>query len=278
MFKLIRGAAAASGDYLAVLDDDTMLPDNAWEKCLPSLDRPQAGLAFGLPYYVNFANFWSALVSLFVNGHSLLTYIPYGYFIQPITINGMFYVLKRSVFDKIGGFYGLESYLCDDYAVARHVRAAGFTLAQTPLRHAISTTVLSPRAYVRLLTRWFIFPQVSIMRTAPWRELLFFYLFAFLPTFVPLVLLAAFIAIPNANTALLLLFYLALDLWMMIDLNRRYLYNATPLPWLAVAPLLKFLLPLHVIWALLAPRRVYWRGHLVAVDRQGGFSFVRRRV
>ena len=90
MVKLIEGARLAKGDVICVLDDDTQLPDRGLEQCLPYLDEPGMGLAFGLPYYVNFDNVWSSLVSYFVDSHSLLTYVPYTAFTEPFTINGMF--------------------------------------------------------------------------------------------------------------------------------------------------------------------------------------------
>ena len=76
MVKLIEGARLATGDVFCVLDDDTVLPDGGLEQCLPYVDDPGVGLAFGLPYYVNFSNLWSSLVSYFVDSHSLLTYMP----------------------------------------------------------------------------------------------------------------------------------------------------------------------------------------------------------
>ena len=169
-FKLIAGLAAAHGDIICVLDDDTMLPDHGLEQCLPYLDQPGAGLAFGLPYQVNFDNAWSGLIALFVNANSLPTYVPYASLHEPVTINGMFYALRRSGLDQMGGFTGLEGILADDFAVAQRVRTHGLHLVQTPLRHAISTQVPSPRRYLSLMQRWFIFPRESLLRHLPWRE------------------------------------------------------------------------------------------------------------
>ena len=104
MSKLIEGVKQATGNIIAVLDDDTMLPNQAFDQCLPYLEKPGIGVAFGLPYYVNFSNFWSTLVSSVVNGNNLLTYIPYTYFINPFTINGMFFVIKKEILEKVNGF------------------------------------------------------------------------------------------------------------------------------------------------------------------------------
>jgi ceramide glucosyltransferase len=277
LFKLILGAGSAQGIYIAVLDDDTVLPAHSWEQVLPTLDSPGAGLAFGLPYYAHFQNVWSALVSAFVNSNSLLTYVPYTYIHPPFTINGMFYVVKRTVFDRINGFTGLENQLCDDFAVAQRLRSHGYRLVQTSLRHPIHTHVSSPRAYLRLLNRWFIFPQVSIMQQVSSRELLLFYTFAFVPTFLPLLL--AFICIATASSALALwlIGYLAGQAAMLWRFNSMYLAGATPLKYLPLLLLIQFLLPLHVAWAYMSPRNIYWRGHKMAAHPDGSLSYLQRR-
>ena len=248
MFKLIAGLKEAKHELIAVLDDDTMLPDAAWESCAPYLDQPKVGLAFGLPYYVNFNNLWSALVAAFVNSFSLLTYVPYTYVRSPLTINGMFYVLKRSTLDRIGGFTPLVDQLCDDYAVAQHVHQHGYTLVQTPLRHAISTEVRDARHYLNILTRWLIFPQVSVMRSAAFADQMLFYLFAFTPIFVPLLLVLALLIAPSGDLALFAFLYFGLDGLILWDFNQRYLHQATPRRAFPLLLLLQLLLPLHTLW------------------------------
>ena len=71
--------------------------------------------------------------------------------------------------------------------------------------------------------------------------------------------------------------YLSLNLALVAWLNRRYLNNATPLTKLPLVLLMQMLLPLHLIWSLLAPRRINWRGHLMQVQPDGGFQFIERR-
>ncbi|MBV9616691.1 MAG: glycosyltransferase, partial [Ktedonobacteraceae bacterium] len=146
-FKLIEGRKRAQGDVLCVLDDDTMLPEQGLDLVLPFLDQTGVGLAFGLPYYVNFSNIWSAMVAAFVNSHSLLSYIPYTALTEPFTINGMFYVLRSEVLDAMGGFEAIKYMLADDFAIAHLCRTHSYRLAQTPLCHGISTQVRDGRHY-----------------------------------------------------------------------------------------------------------------------------------
>ena len=361
--KLIAGAANARGDILCILDDDTRLPDDGLESCLPFLDRPGVGLAYGLPYYVSFADWWSSLVAAFVNSHSLLTYIPPLALTEPFTINGMFYAARREILDAIGGFAGLEAALADDFAVAQRFRAAGYRLAQTPLRHAISTRIAGPRHYFSLLQRWFVFPRESVLRHVGRRDRLIVALLAIAPTGLPLLLLLTTLVRPSrravafvagchaagyrlAQTPLrhaistriagphhyvsliqrwfvfpresvlrhvgrrdrLLVTLLAIApiclpllllLATLVRPSRRalafaacchaasfatfaredtaYLGGATPWRRRWLVPLVQTILPLQVGAALLLPQRITWRGHVLEVERGGGFRFVQRR-
>jgi ceramide glucosyltransferase len=277
MVKLIVGARLARGDVLCVLDDDTRLPDGALELCLPYLAQPGVGLAFGLPFYVNFGNRWSSLLSVFVNSHSLLTYIPYTTVAQPFTINGMFYALRRDVFDAVGGFDGLETQLADDFAVAQRVRAGGFRLCQTPLRHAISTEVAGPRHYLSLIRRWMIFPRESLMRQLGGSDRAVLYALGLAPAIFPLIGLFAVLLRPSRSRVASLALFMGYRLAIVAHLNAAYLGSATPWWKLWLVPLVELIFPLQLVSALLSPRRINWRGHLMEAERGGTFRIVRRR-
>ncbi|HEY1013938.1 MAG TPA: glycosyltransferase [Herpetosiphonaceae bacterium] len=274
--KLWSGLRHAGGDVICVLDDDTMLPPAGLEQCLPFLDQPGVGLAFGLPYYRCFANVWSALVSLFVNSQSLLTYVPYTALTEPFTINGMFYAMRREVLDKVGGFGGLEAILADDFAVARRFRAAGYRLAQTPLRHGISTYVHGPGHYLSLLQRWFIFPRESLMRHLSARELAVLYGLGLAPALFPLAA-AALLVRPSRGRAAYAALYFGYGAWLARQIDRDYLGQATPRGLRWAAPLIEIIFPVQLLGALCSPQRINWRGHVMRVERGGTFEFVRRR-
>ena len=276
MVKLIAGAQRASGDVLCVLDDDTRLPNFGLETCLPYLDQPGVGLAFGLPYYVSFGNFWSRLVVYFVNSHSLLNYIPYAMLSEPVTINGMFYAIRREVLEKIGGFSGLEAILADDFAIALRMRMHGYRLVQTPLRHAISTWVGTPRSYFNLIQRWFIFPRESMMRHLKGRDQVIFYSMAMLPVFFPWLALAASIFAPSLWPVSV--FYFVYSYLIFAHFNQAYLEQASPWRFSYWVTLISLLLPVQILAALLAPQRIIWRGHIIQAEPGGSFQFVRRRA
>lgn len=277
-FKLIEGLKEAKGDIIAVLDDDTILPDGGFEQCIPFLDRPNVGVAFGLPYYLNFSNIWSALVACVVNGNSLLTYIPYTFLIKPFTINGMFFVIKREILDTVNGFSGLEGAIVDDYAIAQRFRSHGYQLAQTPVRHGISTQIQDASHYFNLLTRWFVFPQASILKSASLQELLVFYAMAFLPTFLPLLVLGYLFVFPSISSLIYSLIYFGFYFYMLVQFNNNYLRKATPNNQLLLLMLVQILLPFHIILSLVAPRKINWRGHIMQLEKDGGFQFIQRRT
>jgi ceramide glucosyltransferase len=277
MVKLVEGARLANGDVLCVLDDDTQLPDGGLEQCIPYLDRPGVGLAFGLPYYLNFTNLWSSLVSYFVDSHSLLTYIPYTRLSDPFTINGMFYAVRRDVLERVGGFNGLERLLADDFAVAQRFRRNGYRLAQTPLLHGISTHVTGPRHYLSLIQRWFIFPRESLMRHLQPREQAVLYGFGLAPALFPLSLLTYFLSRPTRRKALFALLYFGYSYAAFAHINKTYLREAAPWRKSWLVPVIQAVFPLQLLAALLSPQRITWRGHLMQVERGGGFRFVRRR-
>lgn len=277
-FKLIEGLKVAQGEIIVVLDDDTILPDRGLEKSIPFLDRPEVGVAFGLPYYLNFSNIWSSLVSCVVNGNSLLTYIPYTFVSQPFTINGMFFVIKREILDRVNGFSGLETAIVDDFAIAQRFRSHGYQLAQTPVCHGISTQIENAAHYFSLLTRWFVFPQESIMKSVTVRELAVFYTMAFIPTLAPLLVMLYLFFFPSIYSITYGAIYFTIVFYVLIQFNVKYLNQATPPQNYLLLLLVQILLPINIIISLLSPRKINWRGHIMQLKNDGEFEFVQRRT
>ncbi|NJN18530.1 MAG: glycosyltransferase [Oscillochloris sp.] len=276
--KLIAGISHAQGEVICVLDDDTMLPDDGLETCLPHLDQPGVGLAFGLPYYTSFDNVWSSLTACFVNSSSLMTYIPFALCYEPVTINGMFYALRRSTLDAIGGFAGLERIVADDFAVAARVRSHGYRLAQTALRHPIRTTVSGAGHYFSLIQRWLIFPRESLMRHLKPHELMIFYALVGVPVLFPWLALVLPSIKPGAAMRRIRMAYFALSYAIFVYHNHAYLNSAVPWRQTLLLPLVQVILPAQLLAALIAPRRIIWRGHILTIDRGGNLRLLKRNA
>ncbi|RRR68690.1 MAG: glycosyltransferase [Candidatus Viridilinea halotolerans] len=277
LVKLQAGSTLAQGAIICVLDDDTMLPDGALERALPLLAQPDVGLVFGLPYYVSFENLWSSLVAMFVNSSSLMTYVPFAALHEPVTINGMFYAMRRTTLQALDNFTGLEEIVADDFAVAAALRRHGYRLALSPLCHPIRTTVEGPRHYANLIQRWLIFPRESLMRHLTLGERALLYALVALPLVGPWLALAALRWAPVAIIRRLALGYFLLGYAIFAQQNRAYLNNATPVRAHLLLPIVQLLLPAQFIAALLAPRRIIWRGHVMAIARGGRLHMIRRR-
>ncbi len=269
--------------FFGVLDDDTRLLPGHLETAVATLRRdPGVGLVFGLPYYRSFGTPWAALVSTFVNRNSLWSYVPLLSVMPPPTINGMFWLARPAAVEALDGFRAVEGFVCDDYAVARGVRAAGYELRQTAVVHPLETGVADARAYDRLITRWFIFPQVSLLRYEPARRLAGFYALVFLPTFQFFagLVLAALAGGRRAFAAVI-----AAQGWREIlqaHLEHTHLPDASGQGrefWRrrALGWVVDLLLPLQVVRAFLSPRVIEWRGHRLRLDPDGRFEYLHRR-
>jgi ceramide glucosyltransferase len=274
--KLMQGLQLSTREIFCALDDDTVLKDYALDEAVAHLADPFVGCAFGLPYYTSFGNYWSSLISCFVNGNSILTYVPYTFLIQPFTINGMFYVTKRSTLLSVGGLSGIETAICDDYALAQRFIGQGYRIVQTAVRHPISIEVADRDHFLSIIRRWFIFTRASVMTTSM-RELLIFYFVVFVPNFFPLILLLWNLITPDDILLVGTIAYFSYYYYMIYTINKRYLQNTTPTELLSTMLLFQLFLPVLILWSLMSPGRIRWRGHIMDVAADGTFNFVQRR-
>ncbi|MBL0185858.1 MAG: hypothetical protein IPP97_09025 [Candidatus Obscuribacter sp.] len=275
-FKIVEGFKLSSADILINLDDDTTLPDNALEIVGPLLSKPTTGAVFAVPFYKSFGDTWSSFISSFVNGFSTWSYIPYTCFIRPFTINGMFYAVRRTVYDKVDGLYGLEKDICDDYVFGQRLINHGYYLVQAPLLHPISIKVKDLRHCLNIIKRWFVFTNASVM-TSTTKNLIVFYTVVFAALFHPFTLLLLFLVTPTWLSATLLISYVVLHLYTAHLVNKNYLGGVTPWWGLVVNELYSFVLPLHATWTLLVPKRINWRGNVMQVTASGKFKLVEPR-
>jgi ceramide glucosyltransferase len=162
--KLQRALEQIDTPYFAVLDDDTILEPDHLGRALAALQS--CTLYTGLPCYLAGANLWSSLVAHFVNNNSILTYLALLPLAPPLTINGMFYVMRTDDLRAMNGFAPILSKLCDDYALAAQVKQHGGTIRQGITPQFLRTTVPDARRYTAIMQRWFLFANV-LLRDQP---------------------------------------------------------------------------------------------------------------
>ncbi|MEO1526243.1 MAG: glycosyltransferase [Planctomycetota bacterium] len=154
-FKLSRALNKCRRRWFVVLDDDTEIAKESLVVAVESLAESQ--LYTGLPAYSVPDSGWGRLVAHFVNSHSILTYLPPLVFAEPMSLNGMFYVVETERLRSVGGFDPLLHELCDDYALHRYVTKQGWKVTQGATFQRVSTSVDSFRSYWRLMHRWLVF-------------------------------------------------------------------------------------------------------------------------
>lgn len=273
-FKLQYALSQVKTPYMAVLDDDTLLESNTLGIGLFRLqdeekDGEQSGEIFtGLPYYLQGLTGWSQLTAHFVNNNSILTYLPFLNFFDPISINGMFYIMRTETLQQMGGFTPILSDLCDDYALARSIKQQGGRIIQGTTPVAIQTSVPDAQSYFRLMHRWFVFAQTLVFdQPASMQALLL--LFLGLP---PILLWIGLLGSLSSYLVGLWLFVTLMIRYVTIrNLHRRIFVQAVTFAFFpSVAS--ELMQPFHLTHALVN-RCIRWRSRLIQVEHNGKFYY-----
>lgn len=158
--KLRLGLASVATEYVTILDDDTRLSSSSLRAAIQKLE--EFDLCTGVPCYELGRNRWSCLVAHFVNNNSILTYLGSQPVERPLSINGMFYVMRREYLNRFDFFGAIAHEVCDDLALANAVYQKGGRIRQCDAVVYLSTHVGSRERYVRLMHRWMLFASVLV--------------------------------------------------------------------------------------------------------------------
>lgn len=266
-YKLELALEHIQTQVFAVLDDDTLLSKASLSFAVHALHS--ADLVTGLPYYLPAKGFWSSLLSHFVNNNSLLTYLPLLNFAEPLSINGMFYVSTKKRLEALGGFKAVWHQLSDDFAVYTLFKQAGANIVQSPVPHAIRTTVTGLGHYAKMMHRWFLFAQFQIKQQSIGVSFSLLLLFGFPPLLLWLICLLSF-------KSLLSLFGLTIVI-LLRHLTLRFLHKhfftdppAFSVPTSLLAELLQ---PFHMLHAAFS-KTITWRSRQIRVRSDGHFSYL----
>ncbi|MBP6997219.1 MAG: glycosyltransferase [Phycicoccus sp.] len=257
VYKLAR-ALTECRELVAVLDDDTVLPEGALGAAVGELSR--GDLVTGIPVYRRGATLWSRLVAGFVNGNALLTYLPMAQICPPVTINGMFSLTRRDELQALGGFAAIERGLCDDYELAQLYRRAGLRIVQSAVTHPLATTVPDAHRYVALQRRWLLFARRLLSEQRDPRLIGL----VVVPSVLPLASVVIGGGSPVAIAALLTT--MTIKNAAALALVSRVTGATSPPVAVAEGVLAELLTPVHLISSLVRPHRLQWRDRPIDVS------------
>jgi ceramide glucosyltransferase len=267
--KLQAALSHAGGDILAFVDDDILLRPDAIERLVCHLQEQRAGAVFGLACYTNWSNMPSSLLSAFVNGNALLSYLPLTYLCEPFTITGHFYALRREVFAAIGGLEGMDGRFDDDHELARRVQRHGLSNVQTPVVYDVDNRLESLNGYANQMRRWFVIPRQTMAPYLNGRQQLASLVGSVGGLVLPLLaLLCAGGRAPLGALGATLALHAAVYTFC----ERAYLQRRTPLGRMPLVLVSALVAPVQALLGLLGPPTFTWRGRHIRLHRGGQFQ------
>jgi len=257
--KLNAALPHATGDVLLFVDDDVALRPTTLTTLLPHLATARAGAVFGLACYSSWHNLPTSLMSAFVNGNALLSYVPLTYLAESFTITGHCFALRRADFIAVGGLENLDKRVDDDHELARRLRKVGLRSVQTPLIYDVENHFPSLAGYVQQMRRWFVFPQWMMVPHLTVHERMAMTAGSLSTAVPPLLALLALLTRRTTVWRALAGTLLVLNgvQWFC---EHCYLGRRTPWYWWPLYSVSALLAPLQILAALLDRRTVHWRG------------------
>ena len=267
LFKLNIAVPDITTDFVAVLDDDTMLAPGHLQQAMATLSM--CDLYTGLPRYSTGGNLGSNLVAHFVNNNSILTYLSLLDWTGPLTINGMFYVMRTEYLRSLGGFEAIQNQLCDDYSLARLVMRHGGRLRQGVTSQLLRTSIAGPRHYLRQMHRWFLFANVLVLD----QSLPVQFLLVVLLGLPPLLLWGSLLSLAGGWIGTLVLITLLVIRHVTLrSLQHRVFRDPPQFSW-GLSVLAELLQVVHLAHAGVSPV-IVWRSRRIRVGRHGGFTYL----
>lgn len=148
---LFQASAAARGEWLCFVDADTFLSPNTLSACYAKAIETNADM-FTIMTFQILGSFWEKVVMPIV-----MTALSVGFSPRKVNdpnskdaiANGQFILIKRSVYDAIGGHERVKDQIVEDKAIAEQVKWNGYRLVV-----ANGFTVARTRMYTSLPEMW----------------------------------------------------------------------------------------------------------------------------
>lgn len=148
---LFQTSAAARGQWLCFIDADTFLSPEALSSCYEKAIETKADM-FTIMTFQILGSFWEKVVMPIV-----MTALSVGFSPRKVNdpkskdaiANGQFILIKRLIYDAIGGHIGVKNQIVEDKAIAEQVKRNGYRLIV-----ADGSAVAQTRMYTSLPEMW----------------------------------------------------------------------------------------------------------------------------
>jgi chlorobactene glucosyltransferase len=267
---LFQASAAARGDWLCFVDADTFLSPATLSSCYAKAIETKADM-FTIMTFQILGSFWEKVVMPIV-----MTGLSVGFSPRKVNdpkskdaiANGQFILIKRSVYDAIGGHESVKDQIVEDKAISEQVKWNGYRLIV-----ANGYSMAKTRMYTSLLEMWEGWTKNIYLGLSDRPSLMSLGIFgAFLALVAALVLpvwplLGVYWYLHGGGWLALAVILKALALWTIIIYARaRVAIGMGICPWYA------FTLPLGAAmfaalmftstWKVLTGKGVTWKGRI----------------
>ncbi|MDQ7781899.1 MAG: glycosyltransferase family 2 protein [Desulfomonilaceae bacterium] len=193
---LDAGVKVASGEWLAFLDADSSLHESTLTHCYHAASARGVSMITLSPKFV-LKTFWEkALQPTFAAMSCIL--FPLGKINDPTcdtaSANGMFYMISRHAYEKIGGHHDVKDLAVEDIGIGKRVKASGLGLVFANGRKVLRTRMYTNfkeivNGWTRILSASMNYEMATVLR----------YLLVHLLMSVPVLALALCLYIPEAR-------------------------------------------------------------------------------
>jgi chlorobactene glucosyltransferase len=265
---LFQASAAARGAWLCFVDADTFLSPNTLSACYAKTMETKADM-FTIMTFQILGSFWEKVVMPMV-----MTALSVGFSPRKVNdpssmdaiANGQFILIKRSVYDAIGGHERVKDQIVEDKAISEQVKWNGYRLIV-----ANGYTVARTRMYTSLPEMWEGWTKNIYLGLSDRPTLMLLGVFgAFLALVAALILplwplLGVFWYLQGGGWLALTVIAKALILWAVIIYARaRVSINMGISPWYALTlPLGSAMFAAMMFtstWRILSGKGVTWKG------------------
>ena len=274
IFKLAQVVDKIKTEYSIILDDDAVIDRKKLDELSVYEKDKSEWIATGIPFNYNIKDFYSKLISAFINSNSIFSYFSLSFLKENKTINGMFYILRTDILKKYSAFDEIKYWLCDDLALANYLLSKKVKIIQSTIFCNVRNTVPSLRRYILLMKRWLLFSNVYMKNAFSVK----FLLIILLPTLLPTILLFfSFYLGLDYLVMVLNLFIGKIALFHIVRIfiyqgredetsSKKSLFTFSPQTTEILYELLsEFLLPFMLVYTLLTPPVILWRNKKIRV-------------